>query len=125
MHRIVEHVCAAHDMTGSLEFSRGYPATVNHPEQAALARRVMVGLVGESNVLVQRPAMTAEDFAFMLQARPGAYVFLGNGGGEHRLNGHGEGPCVLHNPTYDFNDEVLALGAAFWVRLAETCLPVR
>jgi amidohydrolase len=123
MRRIVEHVCEAHDMAGSLEFSRGYPATINHPQQAALARRVMVDLVGESNVLVQRPAMTSEDFAFMLQARPGAYVFLGNGGGGHRLHGHGDGPCVLHNPTYDFNDEVLALGAAWWVRLAEACLP--
>jgi metal-dependent amidase/aminoacylase/carboxypeptidase family protein len=68
------------------------------------------------------PTMGAEDFAFMLKARPGAYVFIGNGDGEHRTTGHGLGPCTLHNPSYDFNDDLIPLGATYWVRLAERFL---
>jgi len=63
--------------------------------------------------------MGAEDFAYMLEAKPGCYVFIGNGDGTHREAGHGLGPCMLHNPSYDFNDELIPLGAAYWVRLAE------
>jgi metal-dependent amidase/aminoacylase/carboxypeptidase family protein len=66
--------------------------------------------------------MGAEDFAFMLQEKPGCYVFIGNGEGGHRDSGHGLGPCNLHNPSYDFNDALLPLGATYWVRLAETYL---
>ncbi|MDB5761453.1 MAG: amidohydrolase, partial [Herminiimonas sp.] len=68
------------------------------------------------------PTMGAEDFAFMLQHKPGCYVFIGNGDGEHRDMGHGLGPCNLHNPSYDFNDELLPIGASYWVRLAEAYL---
>ena len=63
-----------------------------------------------------------EDFAFMLLEKPGCYVFIGNGDGEHRMHGHGLGPCNLHNPSYDFNDDLLPIGATYWVRLAERFL---
>ena len=66
--------------------------------------------------------MGAEDFAFMLLAKPGAYCFIGNGDGGHRDAGHGAGPCMLHNPSYDFNDDLIPLGATYWVRLAEAWL---
>jgi hippurate hydrolase len=66
--------------------------------------------------------MGAEDFAFMLQAKPGAYCFIANGDGAHRGLGHGAGPCTLHNPSYDFNDDLIPLGATYWVRLAEEWL---
>jgi hippurate hydrolase len=69
------------------------------------------------------PTMGAEDFAFFLQEKPGCYIFIGNGEGEHRDGGHGLGPCVLHNGSYDFNDNLLPIGASFWVHLAEAALP--
>jgi hippurate hydrolase len=69
--------------------------------------------------------MGAEDFSFMLQAKPGCYCFIGNGDGDHRSVGHGGGPCMLHNPSYDFNDELLPLGATYWVRLVQAWLAPR
>lgn len=66
--------------------------------------------------------MGAEDFAYMLQAKPGAYVFIANGDGAHRAGGHGGGPCTLHNASYDFNDELIALGGTYWVELAQRWL---
>ena len=66
--------------------------------------------------------MASEDFAFMLQAKAGCYAFIGNGDGAHRASGHGEGPCMLHNPSYDFNDDLIPLGATMWVRLAQAWL---
>ena len=120
---LVQYLCAAHGMEAEFEFYPGYPPTVNHPQQAALARGVMVSIVGEDEVLPQRPTMGAEDFAFMLQHVPGCYAFIGSGTGVHRSEGHGPGPCELHNASYDFNDEVLSLGATYWVRLVEACLP--
>ena len=104
------------------EFDRNYPPTVNSAAEADFARRVMQSLVGADHVHVQEPTMGAEDFAYMLQAKPGAYAFIGNGDGVHREMGHGGGPCMLHNPSYDFNDELLPLGATYWVRLAEAWL---
>ncbi len=122
MKKIAEHVCAAHDATCEFEFQRNYPATVNSAPEAEFARQVMASIVGEANVQVQEPTMGAEDFAFMLQARPGAYCFIHNGDGGHRAMGHGAGPCLLHNPSYDFNDDLIPLGATYWVRLAEEWL---
>ena len=90
--------------------------------EAGFAREVMASIVGEDNVEAQEPTMGAEDFAYMLQARPGAYCFIANGDGSHREMGHGTGPCMLHNPSYDFNDELIPLGATYWVRLAEAWL---
>jgi metal-dependent amidase/aminoacylase/carboxypeptidase family protein len=84
----------------------------------------MADIVGPSNVLLQEPTMGAEDFSYMLQAVPGAYCFIGNGDGTHREMGHGEGPCTLHNPNYDFNDHLIPLGGTYWVRLVEKFIGV-
>ena len=76
----------------------------------------------EAGVVPQEPSMGAEDFAFMLMEKPGAYCFIANGDGDHRAMGHGGGPCTLHNPSYDFNDALIPLGATFWVKLAQRWL---
>jgi amidohydrolase len=122
MKHVAEHVCAAHDATCEFEFVRNYPPTVNSEAEAEFARQVMISIVGEGNVDAQEPTMGAEDFAYMLQAKPGVYCFIANGDGAHREVGHGGGPCMLHNPSYDFNDELIPLGATYWVRLAEAWL---
>ncbi|MEY2619523.1 MAG: hypothetical protein RL522_2525 [Pseudomonadota bacterium] len=122
MRQVAEHVCAAHDTVCEFEFERNYPPTVNSAAQAQFAREVMAGIVGEDHVRTQEPTMGAEDFAFMLQAKPGAYCFIGNGDGAHREMGHGGGPCMLHNPSYDFNDDLIPLGATYWVQLAHAWL---
>jgi hippurate hydrolase len=122
MKQITEHTCAAFGVSCEFEFVRNYPPTINSASESEFARQVMAGLVGSENVRVQEPTMGAEDFAYMLQAKPGAYCFIGNGDGAHREMGHGGGPCTLHNPSYDFNDELIPLGASYWVRLAETWL---
>jgi amidohydrolase len=119
MKEVCEGLAAAYGGKVDFEFSRNYPPTINHPKEAAFARSVMAEIVGESNVDTQEPTMGAEDFAYMLQAKPGCYAFIANGDGEHREMGHGGGPCMLHNPSYDFNDELIPLGASYWVRLAE------
>ncbi len=118
MEEIARHTCAAFGATCEFEFRRKYPPTINTDREAEFARAVMADIVGASQVLTQQPAMTAEDFAYMLQAKPGAYVWISNGDGAHRDMGHGEGPCTLHNPSYDFNDELIPLGATYWVELA-------
>jgi hippurate hydrolase len=122
MKKVAKHVCAAHDATCDFEFVRNYPPTINSAAEAEFARGVMASIVGPDNVEVQEPTMGAEDFAFMLQAKPGAYCFIANGDGAHREMGHGGGPCMLHNPSYDFNDDLIPLGATYWVRLAEEWL---
>lgn len=117
-----QHICLAHGMHCEIEFVSSYPATVNHAPEVAVSRQVLTELVGAENLLAQQPTMGAEDFAFMLQQLPGNYCFIGNGDGEHRNAGHGLGPCTLHNGSYDFNDQLLPLGASYWVKLVETCL---
>jgi hippurate hydrolase len=82
----------------------------------------MAKLVGAQNVLEFEPTMGAEDFSFFLQHKPGAYFLIGNGDGAHRESGHAEGPCMLHNPSYDFNDALIPLGASLWVELAHAWL---
>jgi amidohydrolase len=122
MKQIAEHTCAAFDASCEFEFVRNYPPTINSAPEAEFARQVMADIVGATNVAVQEPTMGAEDFAYMLQAKPGAYCFIANGDGSHREMGHGAGPCMLHNPSYDFNDDLIPLGATYWVRLAEQWL---
>ncbi|MDP1968853.1 MAG: M20 aminoacylase family protein, partial [Burkholderiaceae bacterium] len=107
MRQVAEHLCAAQGAQCDFEFVRNYPPTINHEREAAFARRVMAGIVGESQVVAQEPTMGAEDFSYMLQARPGCYAFIANGDGQHRDMGHGGGPCTLHNPSYDFNDSLI------------------
>ena len=122
MRQITEHTCAAFELRCEFEFARNYPPTINSAAEVAFARKVMAGIVGEANVGVQEPTMGAEDFSYMLQAMPGCYCFISNGDGAHRAIGHGGGPCTLHNASYDFNDELIPLGATYWVRLAEAWL---
>jgi len=122
MREVAEHTCAAFGGSCEFEFERNYPPTINSTHEAEFARQVMASIVGENQVLRQEPTMGAEDFAYMLQAKPGAYCFIGNGDGVHREMGHGGGPCTLHNPSYDFNDELIPLGATYWVKLAEAWL---
>jgi amidohydrolase len=122
MRQIAEHTCAAFEASCEFSFVRNYPPTINSAKEAEFARQVMASIVGEDQVLVQEPTMGAEDFSFMLQAKPGCYSFIFNGDGAHREMGHGGGPCMLHNPSYDFNDDLIPLGATYWVRLAEEWL---
>jgi hippurate hydrolase len=122
MQEISHNLAAAFGVRCEFEFRRNYPPTINAAAEADFARGVMVDIVGAENIRAQEPTMGAEDFAYMLMAKPGCYVFLGNGDGDHRAVGHGGGPCMLHNPSYDFNDDLIPLGATYWVRLAEKFL---
>lgn len=123
MRKIVEATASAYECEVEFEFRRNYPPTVNSADEAAFATEVMQELVGEGNVDARvEPTMGAEDFSFMLLEKPGCYAFIGNGSGGHREAGHGIGPCMLHNPTYDFNDEILALGSTYWVKLVQRFL---
>ena len=122
MKAVAEHTCAAFGATCEFEFTRNYPPTINHEKETEFARRVLGTVVGADNVVEFEPTMGAEDFSFFLQAKPGCYFMIGNGDGAHREGGHGLGPCMLHNPSYDFNDELIPLGATAWVRMAEEWL---
>ena len=114
LNHIVQSVAQAFGATAELEYERIYPATINTPQAAHYAAEVAAELVGDGSVVRNLPpSMGAEDFAFMLQAKPGAYLRLGQGS---------EGGCFLHTPRYDFNDAVLPLGAALYARLAERVL---
>ncbi len=122
MQTIAEHVSAAHEASCEFAFVRNYPPTINHVNEAAFTREVLAGIVGPDNVLAQEPTMGAEDFSYMLLEKPGAYFFIANGEGQHREMGHGGGPCTLHNPSYDFNDDLIPLGGTVWVRMVEQFL---
>ena len=126
MQEIAEGISAAFGTTCAFEFVRNYPPTINTPYEADFCRSVMADIVGPDNAIAQEPTMGAEDFSFMLQEKPGAYCFIANGFGAHRGQyeggGHDAGPCTLHNPHYDFNDDLIPLGATYWVRLAEQWL---
>ncbi|ANT59443.1 amidohydrolase [Salipiger sp. CCB-MM3] len=101
--------------TAEVTYHRGYPVTENHPEQAAFAAQIAREVVGADKVVDDcDPIMPAEDFSYMLQARPGAYLFLGQGD-----------TFGCHHPQYDFNDDIAPIGASFFARLIETALPVQ
>jgi amidohydrolase len=112
MERISTHVAQAHRASAEVIIKPGYPTTVNHPAEARFMNKVMADVVGAGNAHFDvLPAMTAEDFGFMLEKVPGAYGFIGNGpDGKPGIN--------LHNAAYDFNDDNLGRGAGFWDRLA-------
>lgn len=117
---------AAFDCESEIRFERQYPATVNDLEQTAFAVDVMRDLVGKAAVdAAVTPTMAAEDFSFMLRAKPGCYAFLGNGSGDHREPGHGGGQCLLHNSSYDFNDDLLPIGTSYFVKLVDRFLGQR
>lgn len=122
MNEIAGNIAAAHGCEADVFFERRYPALVNTVPETEFCMDVMRDVVGEDRALVIEPAMASEDFAFLLQEKPGCYVFLGNGDGEHRMAGHGLGPCMLHNASYDFNDALIPAGASYWVRLAQRYL---
>ncbi|MBV8888479.1 MAG: amidohydrolase [Alphaproteobacteria bacterium] len=113
--RVAEGVCAALGATMSMRYERRYPPTVNSPAETEIAAAAAAALVGDDNVRRDLlPSMGAEDFACFLEKKPGAYIWIGNGAAADR--------AMLHNPHYDFNDEILPLGASYWARLAETVL---
>lgn len=115
MQEICDGIGAAHGVKIALDYQAGYPATVNSQAEAALCAEVASALVGADKVTTEmRPSMGAEDFAFFLQQKPGCYVWLGNG--------PGEGGCLLHNPNYDFNDDLIPVGGAYWVELVRRLL---
>jgi hippurate hydrolase len=114
LRELVTQLAAAFGVAAEMTIRPGYPVTLNAPEQTAFAANVAREIVGDAQVADQADGtMAGEDFAYMLEARPGAYIFLGNGDSS-----------ALHSDTYDFNDEALPYGVSYWIRLAETALPL-
>lgn len=122
MRELSHQLSAAFGATAEFEFQRNYPPTINHSAETAFARQVMTEVVGPERVELFEATMGAEDFSFFLQHKPGAYFVIGNGDGTHREGGHGLGPCTLHNPSYDFNDELIPLGGTLWVKMVQRWL---
>jgi len=123
LRRIARHTAEALGARAEVRFLRNYPPLINSAAETRFCTNILRALAGAGNVFeTLEPTMGAEDFAFMLEEKPGCYVFIGNGEGDHRLPGHGAGPCMLHNPSYDFNDALIPIGASYWVRLAEAWL---
>jgi amidohydrolase len=118
--RIADGICAGFGVAAEIEFNpenSGYPVTFNSEAETAVATQAAIAVAGAEGVNLQpTPCMGSEDFAFMLQQKPGCYLWIGNGASHNS--------CLLHNPHYDFNDEILPTGAAYWVKLVETALPV-
>jgi amidohydrolase len=113
MHEIIEGTAKLYGVKVKFSYRRGYPVLKNHAAQTEFAATVAAGIAGEDKVnTALAPVMGAEDFAFMLNARPGAFIFVGNG------NSAG-----LHHPAYNFNDDVIPIGTSYWVKLVETALP--
>jgi len=118
--RAIERLCsgiaAANGAQIGVRFDHRYPPTVNSVAEAKFCQEVAAEVLGSERVLTDiLPSMGAEDFAYMLNEKPGCYVWLGNG--------PGTGGCTLHNPHYDFNDEILLPGISYWVRLVQRALP--
>jgi amidohydrolase len=112
---IVEATCAAYGATAAVDYRRGYPVTVNHPEQTDFIAKVASEVAGERAVdIAIAPLMGAEDFSYMLETRPGAYIFMGNGN-----------TASVHHPKYDFNDEAIPYGVSLWAKVIETAMPAR
>ena len=122
MRQLVQNIGAAHGARCEMEFKCNCPPTTNHSVETAFLQDVLHELVGPANVHSFEPTMSAEDFSFMLEAKAGCYFMIGNGDGDHRHAGHGMGPCMLHNPSFDFNDALIPIGASAWVRLAQAWL---
>jgi hippurate hydrolase len=116
--QLAHAVCGGFGLSAKITFNPenpGYPVTFNTEHETLLALQAAVDVVGGQCIVPQpTPSMGSEDFAFMLQEKPGCYAWIGNGPSENS--------CLLHNPHYDFNDDILSVGAAYWVRLVETVL---
>ncbi|MEJ8859458.1 M20 aminoacylase family protein [Variovorax robiniae] len=118
---IAASTAQAFGCTARSDFFRSYPPTVNDPDEAAYAAQVATQVVGGAKVIRDcEPTMASEDFAFMLQARPGCYAFIGNGAADQRIDGRSAGPCELHNPSYEFNDELIPVGVRYFVQLVRS-----
>ncbi|MEJ6684777.1 MAG: amidohydrolase, partial [SAR86 cluster bacterium] len=116
MRIIAEQICSAFGAQAEFFYEKRYPPTVNAQAETDMAAQAAASVVGADRVnLNPKPAMGSEDFAYMLQAKPGSYIWIGNG--------DGEGSCMVHNPGYDFNDAILPIGASYWVKLVEQLLP--
>ncbi len=124
MRRIVTHLAEAHGARGELKFVRCSPSLTNWPKETEFVTALAEKLFGADRVERDTaPHTGSEDFSFYLEKVPGSYFFIGNGDGGHRAEAYqGMGPCELHNSSYDFNDELLPVGATFWVKLIETAL---
>jgi hippurate hydrolase len=108
-----EGIAAAYGATATVRYNRNYPVTRNHPAQTQFAAKVAAKVAGLERVDTDiAPVMGGEDFSYMLEARPGAFIFMGNG------NSSG-----LHSPTYDFNDEAIPIGCSYWAKLVEEAMP--
>ena len=116
LRRVATATAEAFGATAEIDYRRNYPATVNTADETVFAGRVAAEVVGPSQVIYDpAPSTGAEDFAFMLDKKPGSYVWIGQAGGPSG--------CMVHNPRYDFNDEILPVGASYWAKLVETALP--
>lgn len=123
MRLVTQNIANAFDCNATLDFERFCPPTINTTRETKLAVSVMEQVVGQNKVHTNySPSMISEDFGWFLQNVPGCYGFIGNGLGEHREVPHGDGPCLLHNPSYDFNDNILYTGANYWITLVENYL---
>ena len=110
---VARGIAAAHGLTAEIVYDRRYPVLVNTAEETIKAAKAAIAVAGEENVNTDHPpTMGSEDFAWMLQERPGCYIRVGNGEGE-------DGGCVVHNPHYDFNDQAAVYGASYWATLVE------
>ena len=123
LREIAQGIALTFNCTAEIDFQRNYPPLINHHQETLFAQSVIKQQFGEDQFIDSvEPTMGSEDFAFMLEKVPGCYVFIGNGEGDHRIAGHGLGPCHLHNPCYDFNDHLLPIGASYWAHLARAYL---
>ncbi len=122
MRKIARQVASAFGATAEVNFIRQVPPVTNSPNCVSQIQAVATELFGQEAVLTQEPVMPSEDFGVFLKHCPGALFFIGNGNGQHRQTGHGPGPCALHNPSYDFNDAILPIGASIFARFAERYL---
>lgn len=114
---ICGNISAAYEVNASLNYEKRYPAVINSVRETKIALEV-AALINAPDMIQSKfsPSMASEDFAFMLQEVPGCYIWMGNG--------EGKGGCMLHNPRYDFNDDIIQKGMSYWIKLTEKCLPV-
>ncbi len=112
---VVEYTAKAHGATAVLDYKRNYPVVMNHVKETSFAVDIASGISGEDRVDTDAsPTMGGEDFAFMLNARPGSFIFLGNGD-----------TAPVHHPKYNFNDEIIPVGCSYWAKLVETAMPAK
>ncbi|MCG6206535.1 M20 family metallopeptidase [Rhodopseudomonas sp. HC1] len=111
IHEVAAGVAQSTGAKITVDYERGYPVVVNHAEQTEVAQRIARDIAGDANVVSMPPLMGAEDFAYMLEARPGAFIFIGNGDS-----------AGLHHPAYNFNDDAIVYGTSYWIKLVETQL---